>query len=290
MRINRALRSCFFAVVRLQWLALCYSEGELHSRTLACLGRLYAVFDHVRGLRVRGYTWETYWRHACKGKLYEEFYLPPLQNFHKLRPTLICQPDKHAKCPLRDKSRPELRRIDCFQSEPLHENKLFFNKYPANIVLQQVEKVTLYIANSKSRERIPELTPGRQPRPSARPTRDRRPSSSSTAAAQPAQHSSSATAAQQQRNSRLAATTSTSIKKSTADVAYEKVIVSKKIRKKIVVIVNHRRCIGVYAGFDHSSKGLGLYYDMKKTLFHPSDSKVCVAIDKFQWHSCVSCN
>ncbi|CAB0029502.1 unnamed protein product, partial [Trichogramma brassicae] len=39
-------------------------------------------------------------------------------------------------------------------------------------------------ANSKAGERIPELTPGRQPPPSARPTRDRRPSSSSTAAAQ----------------------------------------------------------------------------------------------------------
>ncbi|CAB0036594.1 unnamed protein product, partial [Trichogramma brassicae] len=52
-------------------------------------------------------------------------------------------------------------------------------------------------ANSKARERISELTPCRQPPPSARPSRDRRPSSSSTAAAQQ-QHNSSTAAAQQQ--------------------------------------------------------------------------------------------
>ncbi|CAB0043524.1 unnamed protein product [Trichogramma brassicae] len=56
-------------------------------------------------------------------------------------------------------------------------------------------KSDLVYANSKARERISELTPGRQPPPSARPSRDRRPSSSSTAVAQQ-QHNSSTAALQ----------------------------------------------------------------------------------------------
>ncbi|CAB0037954.1 unnamed protein product [Trichogramma brassicae] len=76
------------------------------------------------------------------------------------------------------------------------ETNIVFND-EAKMKRRARTKKMIHKFTTKARERISELTPGRQPPPSARPTRDRRPNRSSTAAAQ-RQHNSSTAAAQQQ--------------------------------------------------------------------------------------------
>ncbi|CAB0040759.1 unnamed protein product [Trichogramma brassicae] len=74
--------------------------------------------------------------------------------------------------------------------------KVTFDDYePNNVIGSHAGDQKL--CSGKAQERIYELTPGRQPPPSARPTRDRRPNRSSTAAAQ-RQHNSSTASAKQQ--------------------------------------------------------------------------------------------